>query len=358
MRRDAATLADLRREFSLLGWDRKATGRILVELFLNLGLALGGIALFVASDNLLVCCCAMIVSTAGSIGVGTNTHTSSHYATSDRRWINELLTYLGYPVFLGLSATHWWRQHVVLHHPSPNVVGIDEDVDLAPWFARTRMEIDRSSGLLAFYYRHLQWMVFPTAIGLIGFNMQLSGWRSLIRALWNRQPGRRRHLLDLAALLVHYLVWIEIPALFFPLDDVLAFYALRIGLMGYAMFAVLAPGHFPSDALCLAEGTKTHDFLWLQTAATINFRTGALGRLICSGLQYQIEHHLFPNYSHVYYPLISERVRELCRDHQLPYRCFSWSEAIWKSLMALRHPPAVLRAADLAGIPHREISTR
>ena len=43
----------------------------------------------------------MIVSTAASLGVATNTHTSSHYATSEKRWLNELLTFFGYPVFLG-----------------------------------------------------------------------------------------------------------------------------------------------------------------------------------------------------------------------------------------------------------------
>ena len=44
------------------------------------------------------------------------------------------------------------------------------------------------------------------------------------------------------------------------------------------------------------------DFALLQTTASVNFRTGFIGRFVRSGLEYQIEHHLFPNLSHIYYP--------------------------------------------------------
>jgi len=114
------------------------------------------------------------------MSVATDTHTSSDYATSARRWVNEFLTFFGYPLFLGLSACHWWRQHVVLHHPAPNVIGTDNDVDLEPWFARTRDEVERSTGLRRIYYEKLQWLVFPFAVAFIGFNMQASGWRALV----------------------------------------------------------------------------------------------------------------------------------------------------------------------------------
>jgi len=151
-----------------------------------------------------------LISTAAAMSVATNTHTSSHYATSARRWVNEFLTFFGYPLFLGLSACHWWRQHVVLHHPAPNVIGTDNDVDLEPWFARTRDEVERSTGLRRIYYEKLQWLVFPFAVAFIGFNMQASGWRALVAGL--RGAGRsRQHWIDLSAMLLHYVVWLAIP---------------------------------------------------------------------------------------------------------------------------------------------------
>ena len=149
------SLTALRKEFALRGWYKKATGRILLELSVGLTLALGGMVVFIVSDHLFVRACAILVSTVGSLVVATNTHTSSHYASSDKKWVNELLTFIGYPVFLGLSATFWWHKHVVVHHPAPNVIGVDGDVDLSPWFAMTRDELENSRGLRRWYYERL-----------------------------------------------------------------------------------------------------------------------------------------------------------------------------------------------------------
>ena len=333
----ATSLVDLRREIVERGWNRKATARVVGELLLNLAVAITGIYTFAISENFLVRVCAMILSTAGSIGVATNTHTSSHYATSDRRWINELLTYLGYPVFLGLSACYWWHQHVVVHHPSPNVIGVDDDADLAPWFARTEEEVCRSTGLRRRYYEKLQFFVFPLALAFIGFNMQKSGWTFLINSLRKQGDQRKKRCwIDLGMMVLHYIIWLAIPMIYFAPANVIGFYVLRIALMGYAMFAVLAPGHFPTEAVCFSKDLRDCDYLLLQTAATVNFRTGIIGRLICSGLEYQIEHHLFPNLSHVYYPKVAQLVNQFCLDNGLPYRSYSWDKVVWKCLLMLR----------------------
>jgi len=129
--------AELRQEFGRRGWDRKATGRILFELVIHAAIAVAGIILFLSVHHPALRALALLISAFGTMGVGTNTHTSSHYGTSNKRWVNEALSYLGYPMFVGLSATYWWHKHVMLHHPAPNVVGIDTDHDLLPWFATT-----------------------------------------------------------------------------------------------------------------------------------------------------------------------------------------------------------------------------
>ena len=132
------------------GWTRKPTARILTELVIHLSLAAVGAAVFLTSPHSLVRAAGLVLVVSGSMGVGTNTHTSSHYASSNRRWLNEFLTYFGYPFFLGLSATFWWRQHVTVHHTSPNVIGVDDDADLAPWLARTWDQVESSRGVRRF----------------------------------------------------------------------------------------------------------------------------------------------------------------------------------------------------------------
>ena len=150
-------------------------------------LAVGGLVVFFASENLAVRIIGLLVSTAGSMGVGTNTHTSSHYATSERRWVNEALTFFGYPFFLGLSATFWWNKHVVVHHPAPNVIDVDDDADFMPWLALTDRDLGRAGTWRRFYYQHLQWWLFPIVLAGNGFNMGRAGLTYVIGGLRGRE---------------------------------------------------------------------------------------------------------------------------------------------------------------------------
>jgi fatty acid desaturase len=280
------------------------------------------------------------------MGVGTNTHTSSHYASSNRRWVNEFLTYFGYPFFLGLSATFWWRQHVTVHHTSPNVIGVDDDADLAPWLARTWDQVESSRGVRRFYYAHLQWLALPLLLAFNSLNMTKTGLLHLLRALADKPQRTRRHWLDLTAMVLHYVCLLILPALALGARPVLALYLLRLVLMGYLMFAVLAPGHFPTESVCLSQKPDATRYLLLQTLATNNFRVGPIGRLLCSGLQYQIEHHLFPGISHVYYPEASKTVQEFCYRNGLPYRSYAWDAILWKCLAMFRQPPRTVAALE------------
>jgi fatty acid desaturase len=231
----------------------------------------------------------------------------------------------------------------VLHHPSPNVVGVDTDADLLPWFAITADEVHASSGFRRFYYKRLQFWLFPLALALNCFSIQMAGWAHVMRLLRDSKGRKSGHWIDLGALVLHYLFWVGVPLLFWPASTVVVFFLMRTIVLGYAMYAVLAPGHFPAEAQRTTDEVRREsDFFAIQAAGTVSFRTGRLGSFLCSGLQYQVEHHLFPNISHVYYPQISLTVRKLCAEQGLPYHSYSWATALWKSWMVLRCPQPVV----------------
>jgi fatty acid desaturase len=339
---------ELGRRLRAEGWYKPATGRILLELGVHLALYLGGLAVAVTTEDIVIKAVAYLVSVAGALGITTNTHTSSHYATSGQTRLNRFLTYFGYTFLLGESATYWWHKHCVVHHPTPNLIGIDEDADLMPWFAITEDDFEKSRGLKRLYFR-LQWIIIPVAIAFNGFNAQRQGWQYVLSMLADRKKRTASHFCDLAVLLLHLAVWVALPISLFGVAAVARVYATEMLLLGYAMFAAFAPAHFPEDALFAGKNQKNEDFVLRQTATTINFRTGWVGRLLLSGVEYQIEHHLFPGLPHVYYPKLAPMVERYCRRNGYPYRTLGWGEALWKAFMIFRKPKKV--AAELNAYP-------
>ncbi|MEY4635738.1 MAG: hypothetical protein RJA55_1536 [Acidobacteriota bacterium] len=346
-RKQHELLADCYREFAALGFTRKPVGRHAVELAILLTLGLGGAVAFLTAAGITGQAVALVVMTLGNLGLTTYGHSASHNGIAERTWVNRALMYLVYGVIFGTSSSWWWNKHIAVHHATPNVLGLDDDVHLLPWFALTDEQARTGSPLQQWYYRR-QWLVLPLALALTAISMMVSSWLFLARAL---SSSRRtsRHVADVIALLLHPLAWIALPLIWWPAGDVAAFYMVRAALLGGAVFLTAAPAHFPAEARFFSsEGHEDRasyrrhsDYILLQTSTTVNFRTNWVGDLLCCGSQYQIEHHLFPTISHAYYPQMSPLVRRFCDTHGYPYQSIGWGEGIWKSLRVFWRPKRV-----------------
>ena len=329
-----------RNQLASEGFLRRTPVRIIAELGLFVLTTLLGIFLLLRFDNLAVDALSMWLITLAGMGVSTNAHTASHNAVSERRWINEAMTYFGYAFFLQVSVSYWRNKHLVVHHREPNVAGHDDDADLAPYFALTEKDVENAGPVQRAWYR-VQWLTFPLLLVGNAFNVIVTGWIFLLRRL--ADPARRRtaHWIDLTLLVLHNVVWVLLPMWFLPAEEVVLFTVARFALMSYGMFALFAPAHFPAEAAMLEPGVADGDWVAAQTFTAVNFRTGWLGRLLCGGVEYQIEHHLLPAISPTHYPELSHRVRAFCETNGYPYRTLGWGEGIWKSYTALLNPRPV-----------------
>ena len=110
----------LRRELRRRGHFRKDPVGIFSLLALHCTLFALGLAIFLIDDRLFMTVASTVVWGYGLTGIAANTHSSSHFATSNKRWVNRLLTYFGYSLVTGFSACYWWHKHIVLHHRHPN----------------------------------------------------------------------------------------------------------------------------------------------------------------------------------------------------------------------------------------------
>lgn len=340
--RHVRSMAGLRAEIHARGWNDPGSARIVAELAVHVLLVVGGAWMFLALEHPLALGAGALVCSLGSLGIGTNSHTASHGAAFRQRGLDAAFTFLGYPLLLGFSATYWLDKHVHVHHRAPNVVGLDHDIDLAPVFAILEPQVREARGLTRWWYR-AQWLLVIPLIGLNAANMAMTGVRFLSARLLDPSARQREHWIDLGCLVIHAALWGSQVLLGVPPAKVLLLFALRMVLLGYALYAAFAPAHMPLEAACLAEGPSSqHEYVTSVLASTIDFRTGWLGRLLCSGVEYQIEHHLFPRVSHVHYPQLARLVREYCEHHHLPYRTVGWATGIWKSLQVFHVPKPVV----------------
>jgi linoleoyl-CoA desaturase len=341
-------LAQLVRE---RGFMVKRQGLIMTQLAVGIAIHLGAIALFIAIPNIWVRIVALYLMTYGGLSIATNTHTSSHNASTRHSGFNKALTYFGYTFLFGTPANYWWNKHCVVHHPAPNVMEIDADADLMPFFAVNERDYQNSGRLAKAFYK-IQWIFIVGMLAMNVFFTQLQGYRFTARVLADPKKRRTGNWIDVGVVILHYICFLAIPMYYFTPLSVIGFYALRNGMMGYAMFAGFGPAHFPDEAVFIDKKLLNEDYVFRQTATTVNFKTGFFGRLACCGVDYQIEHHLFPGVPHVYYPEMSKLIEEFCKQRGYPYRTLGWWESVWKSLVMFYRPKkvfddaATLRAAE------------
>jgi fatty acid desaturase len=350
----AQSLSKLRTDFSRLGWNRKATGRVLGQLAIHVTMMVGGSLLFFMGHGFWLCALGAVICSFGALGVATNSHTSSHHGTSSSRRVNEWLTYFGYPFCLGFSATYWWFDHVGSHHTSPNVLGVDDDFDFAPMFVITETQMNEATGWKRRYYESFQWAVLLCTMPALGVGLQKNGWLHIFGTIRKGPQNKKKFAIDVIAMLLHMAVFIVLPAMFFGWGAALGLYAFRLAVMSTCLFAILAPAHFGREAPVITEAeAATLDYVTLQTMTTMNYEGGPLVRWFASGLDYQIEHHLFPDVSHVNYPRIKPLVKQYCERNGLPYRSYGFGKALKQAFDVFLTPKPVglHTAADLIPQP-------
>lgn len=256
---------------------------------------------------------------AGGIGFSIQ-HDANHGGYSGRRNVNHLL---GLTLdLLGGSSYVWRWKHNVYHHMFPNVVGADDDIDIGPLCriapAQPRRAVHR--------FQHLyMWVLYafltPKWHFLDDFKNVLQG-----RIVRGRLPRPRGwDLAEMVAGKIAFFGWaIAVPMLFHRWWVVLLYYGWVAGLLGVIMVLVFQPAHCVEEASFPepAEGEAQVQGAWAirATETSVDFgRRNALLTWYVGGLNYQIEHHLFPKVSHVHYPALAPIVEEVCKEYGVRY---------------------------------------
>jgi linoleoyl-CoA desaturase len=262
-----------------------------------------------------------IVLGLSAAGIGFNVqHDGGHQAYSSRPWINKLMAMS--LELIGGSSYLWRWKHVVLHHTYVNITGHDTDIDLG-LLARLTPHQRR----LAFHrWQHLYlWPLY----GVLAIKWQLvDDFRKLISGRISNQPFPRPRGWDLvifaAGKATFFTVAFGIPLLLHSPGTVLFYYGVTGLLTGIVLSVVFQVAHCVEEAQfpLPRAGTERIEHAWAihQAETTVDFaRRSRVVTWLVGGLNFQIEHHLFPRVSHINYPAISGLVEETCRDFGIRY---------------------------------------
>ena len=283
-----------------------------------------------------------VVMGLGLAGIGLNVmHDANHDAFSKTQWVN---VWMGRVLDLvGGNAAIWKIQHNVLHHTFTNVDGLDEDIDMHPFM--------RFSPLKPRYwwhrFQHIYSWGFYSLMTL--FWMIAKDWlqvrryhkKGLIRPA-GTSVGKLSTSLAFTKT-AYFTYVILLPMLFSGAAwyQVLAGWVLMQLVAGFILAVIFQPAHVMEDHdyQPAEKGVQLDvDVLTHQLRTTSNFGTGSkVFTWLCGGLNHQIEHHLFPQISHIHLRNIAPIVKKTAEEFGIPYRSSTtYWQAIGKHTRMLR----------------------
>jgi fatty acid desaturase len=221
----------------------------------------------------------------------------------------------------------WWLDKHNAHHAHPNDLDSDPDVYAGALLFDEGQAVGRR-GVAGWLTRHQAWLYLPL-LTLEAINLQVSSLRAVLR------PGLRHRRLEAALLALHLAGYVILVALTLTWAQAVVFVTVHQALFGLYLGLSFAPGHKGMPVLAPAEAA---DPLLRQVLTSRNVRGGLGTELVLGGLNYQIEHHLFPSMPRPNLHLAQPVVRRFCAEHGVDYLEVS---AAATYVVVLRHLNAV-----------------
>jgi linoleoyl-CoA desaturase len=267
-----------------------------------------------------------LVIGVGMAGVGMNVmHDGNHGSYSSKSWLNKFMG--GSIYILAGNVYNWQVQHNVLHHTYTNIHGHDEDLEAGRIMRFTQQAEWRRFHKFQHYYS-----VF--LYGLLTFNWAITTdflqmKRYLKRKLSYGEAKSSKFLWTTLIItkVIYFSIWIVIPMILgITWWKVLLGFLVMHYTAGVILSVVFQLAHVVEDISYPEpnnEGEIENTWAIHQLFTTANFAPkNWLVNYYTGGLNHQVEHHLFPNISHVHYDKISKIVKETAHEFDLPYQEF------------------------------------
>ena len=269
--------------------------------------------------------------------LGFQLHDAGHRQMFRSRGLNVAIGLLTANLLLGMSQG-WWVDKHNRHHGNPNHVDLDPDIKVGVVSYSTAQAVAKR-GIARRVAAHQAYLFFPLLFGLawamhgasVNFLLRRRSWIDAVEA---------------AALALHFVLYLALlAALVGPLWAVVVV-VIHTSVGGFYMASVFAPNHKGMPQV--AEGERV-DFLRAQVLTSRNVRSHPVTDFVYGGLNYQIEHHLFPTMPRCHVRRAHDIVRDYCQEVGIPYHEASIVQSYREILGFLHEVGAPLRGVPAAG---------
>lgn len=247
-------------------------------------------------------------------------HDGAHGSFSQYKWLNRLAAFS--LNLLGGNSFMWNVKHNIIHHAYTNVDGVDDDIDIQPWM---RMSLTQKKHKLHRYQHLYFWILYSLLYILWIFFLDYQKYfRKKVGALPLKNMQFSDHAIFWGFKVLHLFLFVALPIYTMGVGAWLTSFLIFTLVAGLVLSLVFQLAHtvehtaFPvPDA---ATGKLEDEWVIHQLKTTANFATqNSIVNWLVGGLNFQIEHHLFPKISHIHYQALSKIVREACKEYGIPY---------------------------------------
>ena len=258
-------------------------------------------------------------------GIGFNImHDGAHGSFSPYKWVNNMASNTAN--FLGASQYMWKTKHNVIHHTYTNIHGVDDDIEARPLLRLCdTQQYYKIHKFQHFYFWAAYSLLYIYWVFVTDYKKYFSG---RIGSTPLRKMTPAEHFSFWFYKFAHAVIFIALPIYLVGFTPWLIGFVTMGAVAGFVLSIVFQLAHtvehthfpLPDEA----TGKMEDEWAVHQIKTTANFATkNKLVSWLVGGLNFQVEHHLFPRVSHIHYPAIRKLVRDTCMRHNLPYHEYS-----------------------------------
>jgi fatty acid desaturase len=323
----------LSRQIKQAGLLDRRRGYYAAKIALNLALLVaGGAAFAILGDSwwqlVTAAYLAVIFTQVAFVG-----HDAGHRQISRNRRANDLVGLVHANMLVGISFGWWVGKHD-RHHSNPNHEDLDPDISIGA-LAFTDRQARAKRGPFRMIVRHQVFLFFPLLL-LEAAHLHTASAKAVLRG------AGRPNTVEALLLLLHVAGYVAALLLVLSPLQAVGFVLVQQGLFGLYLGCSFAPNHKGMPTLAPGE---EQDFLRRQVLTSRNVRGSLVVDFLLGGLNYQIEHHLFPNMPRPNLRRAQPLVRAFCREHNISYREATMFGSYAEALRHLHTVGAPLRPA-------------